>query len=181
MWRIKMTNNYAVYLEPCLLSSSNKIITLCTIVLVKSHEACWIPWQRHRNFILPNLGYIFVFPPSKQKPLVKGPFHRLVLWSGTNFHMTSGVHSQKPHSSTPSKPICMSCLLHLLQVEYPGLAISFVPPPPPLPHFLSFLISVVGCCTVVGCLRVICCRRCCCPVLRSTIVKRFESKLDGAL
>ena len=75
---------------------------------------------------------------------------------------------------------CTASLLHLLQVEYPGLAISFVPPPPPLPHFWSFLISVVGCCTVVGCLRVLCCRSCC-PVVRSAIVKRFEPKRDGAL
>ena len=70
----------------------------------------------------------------------------LVLWSGTNFHMTSGVHSQKPHSSKPSKPICLArttslavfALFATPVVEYPGLAISFVPPPPPLPHFFCF-------------------------------------------
>ena len=48
--------------------------------------------------------------------------------------------------------------------------------------FWSFLISVVGWCTVVGCLRVLCCRRCCCPVVCSAIVKRFEPKTRwGAL
>ena len=63
----------------------------------------------HRdNSVRPATTAFFVFPPSKQKPLVKSPFHMLVLWSGTNFHMTSGVHSQKPHSSKPSKPICLA-------------------------------------------------------------------------
>ena len=66
------------------------------------------------------------------------------------------------------------CLLHLLQVEYPGLAISSVPPSLPSAIFVALI-------TVVGCLRMLCCRRCCCPVLRSAIVKRFEPKRNGAL
>ena len=143
----------------------------------------------HRdNSVRPVTTAFFVFPPSKQKPLVKGPFHMLVLWSGTNFHMTSGVHSQKPHSSKPSKPICLArttslTVFVLFATPVAGWVsrlgyIFRAPSPPP---FLSFLISVVGCCTVVGCLRVLCCRRCSCPVLRSAIVKRFEPKRDGAL
>ena len=35
--------------------------------------------------------------------------HLLVLWSGANIHMKSGLHSQKQHSSKPTKPICLAC------------------------------------------------------------------------
>ena len=35
-------DQYVVYLEPCLLSLSFKMITVFPKALVKSHEACWI-------------------------------------------------------------------------------------------------------------------------------------------
>ena len=96
--------------------------------------------------------------------------------------MTSGVHSQKPPSSKPLKPICLarttsltvsSCLLHLLQVEYPGLAISFVPPRP-LPFFVVFdqCCWLLYCCwlpsrALLSSLLLSCCMQSYCEALRA--------------
>ena len=74
-------------------------------------------------------------------------FDMLVLWSGTNFHMTRGVHSQKPHSSKPSKPIRLARttglkVFVLFATPVAGwvsrLGYIFVTPLPPLPHFCRF-------------------------------------------
>ena len=113
-----------------------------------------------------------------------------VIWNKLPFDIRTSLHSQKPRSSKPSKPICLarttSLKIFILfatpvagWVSRPGYIFNAAPPSPP--PFLSFLIIVVGCCTVVGCLHVLCCRRCCCPVLCSAIVKRFEPKRDGAV
>ena len=102
---------------------------------------------RRDNSVCPVTTAFFVFPPSKQKPLVKGPFHTVVLWSGTNFHTTTAVHSQKPHSSKPSKPICLArttslTVFVLFATPVAGwvsrLSYIFCAPLPPLPHFCRF-------------------------------------------
>ena len=168
------------------------VTILCQIPVLSTWPGSCGFIHRWDNSVRPVTTAFFMFPPWKQKPLVKDPFHMLVLWSGTNFHMTWGLHSQKPHSSKPSKPICLARTTSLKVfvlfstpvaswVSRLGCIFSPPPPFPLLPHFLSFLIIVVGFCAVVGCLRVLCCSRCCCPVFRSAIVKRFEPKRDWAL
>ena len=99
----------------------------------------------------------------------------------------------KPHSSKPSKPICLArttnlTVFVLFATPVAGWVsrlgyIFCAPPSLPSPIFVVFFfINVVGCCTVVGCLRVLCCCCCCCcPVVRSAIVMRFDPKRDGAL
>ena len=77
----------------------------------------------------------------------------LVLWSGTNFHMTSGVHSQKPHSSKPSKPICLAratslTAFVLFATPVAGwvsrLGYIFRAPLPPFPHFCRFWLVLLA-------------------------------------
>ena len=124
----------------------------------------------------------FVFPPSKQKPLVKDPFYKLVLWSGTNFSMTSGLQSQKPHSSKPSKHICLArttCLKVFVLFATPvagwvsRLGYSFCAPSSPSPIFVGF----DHCCWLVYCWwlssrallssLLTCFTQCCCEALRA--------------
>ena len=84
------------------------VTVLCQILVLNiCPGSCGFIHHRD-NSVRPDTTAFFMLPPSKQKPLVKGPFHILVLSSGTNFHMTSGVHSQKPDSSKPSKLICLA-------------------------------------------------------------------------
>ena len=75
-------------------------------------------------------------------------FHMLVLWSGTNFHITSGGHSLKPRSNKPSTPICLARttslkVFVLFATPVAGwvswLGYIFCSPLPPLPHFCHFL------------------------------------------
>ncbi len=139
----------------------------------------------HRdNSVRPVTTAFFVFPPSKQKPLVKGPFHMLVLWSGTNFHMTSGVHSQKPHSSKPSKPICLArttslTVFVLFATPVAGWVsrlgyIFRAPSPSPPPFFVVFdqCCWLLYCCwlpsrALLSSLLLSCCTQCYCEALRA--------------
>ena len=123
------------------------VTVLCQIpVLNICPGSCGFIHHRN-NSVRPATTAFFVFPPSEQKLLVKGPFHMLVLWSGTNFHMTSAVHCQKPHLSKPSKPICLACatslrVFALFATPVAGwvswLGYIFGAPPPPLFNFCSF-------------------------------------------
>ena len=61
------------------------------------------------NSVRPVTTALFVYPLSKQKHMVKDPFHMQALSSGTNIHMTSEVDNQKPHSKRPSKPVSLLC------------------------------------------------------------------------
>ena len=73
----------------------------------------------------------------------------LILWSGTNFHVTSGVHSQKPHSSKPSKSTCLARITSASLKVFvlfatpvadwvSRLGCIFCASLPPLPHFCHF-------------------------------------------
>ena len=125
------------------------------------------------NSICPVTTTFFVFPPSEQKLLVKGPFHMLVLWSGTNFHMTSTVHCQKPHLSKPSKPICLACatslrVFALFATPVAGwvswLGYIFCAPPP-----LSIFVVFDHCCW-----RLYCCWMPSCALLSLLLLSCFR-------
>ena len=122
----------------------------------------------------------FMFPPSKQKFLVKGPFHMLVLWSGTNFHMTSGVHS---HSSKPSKPICLArttslTVFVLFATPVAGWVsrLGYIFCAPSLPSPPPFFVVFDQCCLLLYCCwlpsrallsLLFCCTQCYCEALRA--------------
>ena len=114
--------------------------------------------------------------------LVKGPFHMLVLWSGTNFHMTSGVHSQKPHSSKPSNPICLArttslTVFVLFATPVAGWVsrlgyIFHAPSPPPFFAVFDQCCWLLYCCwlpssALLSSLLSSCCTQCYCEALRA--------------
>ena len=82
-------------------------------------------------------------------------FIMLVLWSGTNFHMTSGVHSQKPHS----KSVCLArttrpTVFVLFATPIAGWVsrlgyIFRAPSPSPPPFFVVFVVDL--CCWLLYC------------------------------
>ena len=84
------------------------VTVLCQIPVLNTCPGSCRFIHHQDNTVRPVTTAFFVFPLFKQWPLVKDPFHMLVLWPGTNFHMTLGLHSQKPHSGKFSKPICLA-------------------------------------------------------------------------
>ena len=67
------------------------------------------------NSVRPVTTAFFVYTLSKQTPLVKEPFDMQVLWSGTNFHMTSEFTIKSLIQKGPlNLSLCRALLNHRL-------------------------------------------------------------------
>ena len=111
---------------------SPSVIVHCQILVQNTcPKSCKLRYHQDSS-VRPVTTVFVVYPLSKQKPLVKDPFHMQAIWSGVNFHMTSEIYSQKPHSERPSKSISLPCtaesqnvLSRLPQMSHPGFCMLF--------------------------------------------------------